>query len=80
VKTLKKVVASLNASLNPSTPPEILAELSRDTVSHVRCNVAHNTSTPPEVLLILMVDDDRGVKEATERTLRKRVQNTHQSG
>ena len=70
----------IRAAFAASTPPEVLAELSRDEDRNVRIGVAINTSTPPEVLLILMVDDDRGVRETAERALSKRVQNTHQSG
>ena len=70
----------IRISLNLSTPPEVLAQLSRDKDYGTRHFVADNTSTPPEVLLILMVDDDRGVREAAERALSKRAQNTHQSG
>ena len=63
----------IQASLNLSTPSEVLAELSRDEDKDVRWRVARNTSTPLELLLILMVDDEKDVRERAERALNKRA-------
>jgi len=52
----------ISLALNPSTPFEVLSQLSRDKDDDVRWYVARNTSTLLEVLLILMVDDDRDVR------------------
>jgi len=47
---------------NPSTPPEILAELAKDKDEFVRINVAGNPETPPEILVELAKDIDKYVR------------------
>jgi len=47
---------------DPSTPPEVLAQLAQDEVAGVRAHVAENPSTPPEVLGQLAEDEDDVVR------------------
>ena len=51
------------ASIDPSTPPEILANLAEDPSGGVRQNVARNPSTPPELLIKLADDEYYGMRE-----------------
>jgi len=52
----------LNQAENPSTPPEILSQLSKDEDATVRRFVAMNSSTPPEILSQLSKDEDASVR------------------
>ena len=58
--------------MNVSTPPNVLAKLSKDKNSHVRWGTAKNISTPVKILEKLAKDrDDHAVSSDAARTLEK---------
>ena len=61
-KIVADTMTSGQVAADPSTPPEVLARLSRDRDNDVRWHVALNSSTPPELLAELSRDEDNNVR------------------
>jgi hypothetical protein len=66
VKTVGDETVQINIAMawSHNTPPEVLAQLAKDSKVTVRYLVAINPNTSTEVILLLMQDEAKVVKEA----------------